>query len=144
MKFFNKHHHINKGCCSNKSFPEDFLYKTLSDKFNNVNIIRNVRSVLKCGYEIDIYFPDLKFGIEVNGPVHYMPIFGEEKLQRVQFKDSMKYQEMNGLGISFLVIDVSQSLSKKKMQEYLQKQLEGAIFPLIESKLVRGEGIAPP
>ena len=135
MTYFNKHHHINNGCCSNKSFPEAFIFQQLTEKFKELHIIRNERRVLKCGYEIDIYFPDLKFGIEVNGPVHYMPIFGEEKLQHVQFKDSIKYQEMNDLGISFLVIDVSMSLSKKKMSAYLYKQLEENIFPLLESKI---------
>ena len=141
MRYFNIHHHINKGCSSNVSFPEDFLYKQLSSLFPSIEILRNERKALKCGYEIDIYFPNLKFGIEVNGPIHYMPIFGEDKLENVQFKDSVKYQEMHDLGISFLIIDVSQAISKKKMTQYLEKQLFENIVPLIESKMVAKVGV---
>jgi hypothetical protein len=138
MKYFNIHHHINKGCSKNISFPEDFLFEKLSEQFPSLIILRNDRKALKSGYEIDIYIPALRFGIEVNGPVHYMPIFGEERLKSVKFKDCYKYQEMHSLGISFLVIDVSKSMSRRKMQEYLQSQLDENIIPLINSKLVLG------
>jgi very-short-patch-repair endonuclease len=39
---------------------------------------------------IDILLPDVKIAIEVDGPTHFKPLYGEERLQRVQEKDNRK------------------------------------------------------
>ena len=54
--------------------------------------------------EIDLYIPELKTIIEVDGPQHFLPIFGEEKLSETIKLDSTK----NGLLISkgFCVIRI--------------------------------------
>ena len=40
--------------------------------------------------EIDMYFPELKAIIEIDGPSHFLPIWGEEKLQKQIKSDSHK------------------------------------------------------
>jgi len=137
MKYFNIHHKINEGSGLSVSYPEEYLNVKLTTEFKDLVISRNNRTFLECGYEMDFFFPDLKFAIEVNGPIHYMPIFGGVRLDAVQAKDSTKYAEMNHKGISFLIIDVSQSISKKKMAMYLDGLFVEKIQPIIESKLRR-------
>ena len=137
MKYFNIHHKINEGSGASVSYPEEYLNDRLTTSFQDLEISRNNRTFLECGYEMDFFFPNLNFAIEVNGPIHYMPIFGETRLDNVQAKDSTKYAEMNHKGISFLIIDVSQSMSKKKMAMYLDGLFVDKIQPIIESKLRR-------
>jgi very-short-patch-repair endonuclease len=40
--------------------------------------------------EIDMYFPEMKAIIEIDGPSHFLPIWGEEKLQKQIKSDSHK------------------------------------------------------
>lgn len=68
-------------------------------------------------------------------PVHYLPIFGEKKLDRVQFKDSVKHLEAHRLGISLLVIDVSAWNTKKRQDAESASVFNSVIKPLIEEKL---------
>lgn len=44
--------------------------------------IHNKRLIPTENLEIDIYIPSLKTIIEVDGPSHFLPIWGEEKLQK--------------------------------------------------------------
>ncbi len=40
--------------------------------------------------EVDIYIPELKCAIEVDGPTHFFPIYGEEQLAKRQAADQQK------------------------------------------------------
>ena len=60
---------------------EKFLYEQLTTsgfkvEFHKKYLIQNEN------LEIDMYLPDLKTIIEVDGPSHFLPIWGEEKLQK--------------------------------------------------------------
>ncbi len=61
----------------------------MSSEFPTLSIICNDKKVLD-GYEIDIYIPSLKLGIEWNGVVHHKPIYGKKKLDRIQQIDLEK------------------------------------------------------
>jgi len=54
-----------------------------------------------------VYIPSLKLGFEINGPVHYQPIFGEAELKKVQSKDISKYLQCVDKSISLFSIDIS-------------------------------------
>ena len=54
--------------------------------------------------EIDMYFPSLKTIIEIDGPSHFMPIWGEEKLQKQIKADAHKTGLILGKG--FVIIRV--------------------------------------
>lgn len=63
---------------------------------------RNLLSTQKL--QVDLFLPDLGVAIEVDGPSHYEPVWGQEALERTQWAD----QEKNGLllGRGYCVIRV--------------------------------------
>jgi very-short-patch-repair endonuclease len=68
--------------------------------------------------EVDIYLPDLGTAIEIDGPAHFLPLYGEETLRRTIISDN----EKNGLlrYTGFVVLRVAQrkkTLSKKTMRD---------------------------
>lgn len=58
-------------------------------------------------FELDFYFPELRFAIELNGIVHYEPIYGQDKFERIQNNDKQKMLRCLELGIELMVINVS-------------------------------------
>ena len=50
------------------------------------NILDQLKEVDKSviNSELDFYFPNLKLAIEINGPLHYKPIYGKDKLIQIQ------------------------------------------------------------
>lgn len=71
--------------------------------------------------EIDLYIPELKTIIEVDGPSHFLPIWGEEKLQKQIKADSHKTGLILSKGYviiriksfgDFVSLNVKESLSK--------------------------------
>ena len=68
------------------------------------------------GYELDIYIPILSLAFELNGPLHYRPIFGMKKLLRVQQIDAEKVIECKERNIKLIVIDVSKDKRSKKVE----------------------------
>lgn len=82
---------------------EKFLREELSKHGHNIqyhkkNLIPNEN------LEIDMYFPSIKTVVEIDGPSHFMPIWGEEKLRKQIKADAQK----NGLILSkgFAIIRV--------------------------------------
>ena len=76
-------------------------------------------------FEIDLCVPDLRTVIEIDGPAHFFPIWGEEALQKNIRSDAQK----SGLTLSsgFVMIRVkntSKSLSQKSQRECLDKIVE--------------------
>jgi very-short-patch-repair endonuclease len=76
-----------------------------------------------------MYFPEFKAIIEIDGPSHFLPIWGEEKLQKQMKAD----QNKTGLILSkgFIIIRVknlSDSLSLIK-----QEELKNTILSILDS-----------
>jgi endogenous inhibitor of DNA gyrase (YacG/DUF329 family) len=118
------------GC--RKSKAEIYLSNLIKDKFPNIILSENDRSILPSKLEIDIAIPERKLAIELNGPVHYFPIYGENRLKTCQNKDILKQQEIVQLGWSLLAIDVSRLNSKKKTEQFLVEYFESVISPLLK------------
>lgn len=79
--------------------------------------------------QIDLYLPQLKTAIEIDGPTHFFPIWGEEKLLKKQQED----REKNGLLITngFIVIRVkivTKNTSKVFHRKTLEKILDALTF----------------
>jgi|TARA_R110000824_G_scaffold53483_4_gene148062 very-short-patch-repair endonuclease len=95
---------------------EKFLLKELTNagyfmEFHKKNLIPNEN------LEIDLYIPDLKTIIEVDGPSHFLPIWGEDKLQKQIKSDFQKTGLILGKG--FVIIRLKSlgnfvSLSQKE------------------------------
>jgi hypothetical protein len=82
---------------------------------------------------MDIYIPSIKLAIELNGPTHYFPIFGDDKLKKTQTRDELKQKEMNEFGINLFLINISHLTSKKKTEKFLSDEFKTRIIPIIDS-----------
>ena len=68
--------------------------------------------------EVDIYIPDFATAIEIDGPSHFLPIWGDEALRKTIKSDNEKNGLLRYHGI--MVLRVSQkrkTLSKKSMRD---------------------------
>lgn len=73
--------------------------------------------------EIDIYIPELKTIIEIDGPSHFLPIWGEEKLQKQIKSDENKTGLILSKGLAIIrVKNLSDSLPLAS-QEGLKNRL---------------------
>lgn len=81
---------------------------------------------------IDLYIPSCRAAIEVDGPVHFEPVYGQERLQKRQAADISK----NGLILSSGMVLIRVKLNKRMSQRYLrgiQESISG-ILDQIETK----------
>lgn len=81
----------------------------VQEHFQDFDIVLKDNSILQNPntgnfFELDMYIPDLKIAIEFNGPSHYLPIFGEERLIRQLKNDSIKRSLCSDLGIYLIEV----------------------------------------
>lgn len=69
--------------------------------------------------EIDLYIPDLKTIIEVDGPSHFLPIWGEEKLQKQVNADLRKSGALLSKGYAVIRLKSLGQESLAKREEML-------------------------
>lgn len=74
------------------------IYPKIDFLFNNVDIINS---------ELDIYIPSLKLAFELNGIFHYEPIYGKERLEKIQNNDGRKFQACLEHKIELCIIDTT-------------------------------------
>lgn len=68
--------------------------------------------------QLDIYLPDLMTAIEIDGPTHFLPIWGEENLQKHQQADQEKTALLTGGGYNIIRV---KHLAKNISEVYLNK-----------------------
>ena len=101
-----------------RSNPEKIAYKFLSTCYRG-EIIKNDRTQLS-GYELDLYLPELRIGIEINGPTHYRPIYGAARLERSRAVDALKKELCAERGITLFSINVDVKAYKAPLVAALQ------------------------
>ena len=70
--------------------------------------------------EVDLFIPSIKTAIEIDGPAHFLPIWGEENLQRHIRADAQKAGLLINRGFVILrVKNIIRNLSQKNMRETL-------------------------
>tara|TARA_R100001509_G_scaffold15618_1_gene7918 strand:- start:503 stop:1276 length:774 start_codon:yes stop_codon:yes gene_type:complete len=84
---------------------EKFILERLTKEgytvdFHNKNLIPNEK------LEIDLYIPSLKTIIEIDGPSHFLPIWGEEKLQKQIKADLQKSGRILSMGYAIIRVKV--------------------------------------
>jgi hypothetical protein len=103
-----------------RSKIELFLEEILPKDFPNITFNFNDKQTI--GSELDIYMPQLKIAIELNGIIHYEPIYGESTLIRTQNNDKKKMINCANLGIELIVINMGKKgLSKSQREEIYQE-----------------------
>jgi hypothetical protein len=107
------------------------IYPNLEFHFNRKDAI---------GSELDIYIPSLKLAFELNGIFHYEPIYGEDKLEKIQENDSNKFQQCHKNGISLCIVDTSQHsyVTPKTSKKYLD-----IITNIIDKEFASHHGTPP-
>lgn len=88
-----------------RSKSEVFLENQLIKLYPNLEIHFNRKDAINS--ELDIYIPSLKLAFELNGIFHYEPIYGQEKLNRIQNNDSRRFQACLEKGIELCILDTS-------------------------------------
>lgn len=88
-----------------RSKLEVHIEQQLRIDFPSLELICNGKEAI--GSELDFYFPQLRLAIELNGIFHYEPIYGPDKLERIQVGDQQKFQSCITAGIELCVIDAS-------------------------------------
>lgn len=105
------------------------------------DLIVEYNSTCSIGAEIDIYIPALRFGVELNGILHYEPIYGTDKFERIQRNDRQKVALCRDNGIELCVLDISsvKNWSARKLDEYakLVVDLVRTLMPRLESERSR-------
>ena len=86
-----------------RSKIEKKFYNLLVKEFPQLDIIPNDKNMLG-GLEIDVAIPELKLGIEWNGIVHFKPIYGQTKLDKIQNKDAEKLKIAANQNINLIII----------------------------------------
>jgi len=71
--------------------------------------------------EVDLFLPEVKTAIEIDGPGHFLPIWGEEKLTKQQIADTAKQGILINSGYVIIRIrQIDKSISLTKMNHLLE------------------------
>lgn len=109
----------NKTYGMRRSKLEIYLEEQLTILYPQLHIDYNKKEAINS--ELDIYIPSLGLAFELNGIFHYEPIYGDEKLSKIQNNDHRKFQACIEKNISLCIIDVSKEtyFKKEKGKKYL-------------------------
>ena len=118
-KYHNKYNINRKSTGSKRSKLEVWLESQLTSTYPKYEFHFNRRDAINA--ELDIYIPELKLAFELNGIFHYEPIYGQDKLDRIQTNDTRRMQACYEKGIELCIIDTSKFTYFKpdKAQKYL-------------------------
>lgn len=119
--------HKTKG--TRRSKLEVYLERMLSEIYPDLEILYSNKTIINS--ELDIYIPSLKLAFELNGIFHYEPIFGSDKLNKIQNNDNRKFQACLERGIELCIIDSS---SQKYFKESTSKKYLDIITNLVDLK----------
>ena len=98
---------------------EKFIYEGLT-KIGYDVIFHKRGLVANQNLEVDLFIPALNTAIEIDGPAHFLPIWGEESLNRHIRADAQKAGLLMNRGCVILrVKNIIRNLSQKNMRETL-------------------------
>lgn len=125
-----------------QSYPEKVLFDMLSK--HHVGFRKNQRifdvsfNTISKRRQIDIMDPLLKVVVEFDGPVHFLPIFGAEKLENIRRSDLILNEALTKKG--YTVIRVSHSeFQKGKFKESCIAQILSALTEKSTGLILIGE-----
>ena len=92
--------------------------------------------------EVDLFLPALNVAIEIDGPAHFLPIWGQESLDKHIRADAQKSGLLINRGFVVLrVKNIIRNLSQKNMRDALEaivEQIEKIEkkFPPVNKRLI--------
>lgn len=117
---------------------ERWLATELTKKYPNLEFHFNRKDAINS--ELDIYIPSLKLAFELNGIFHHEPIFGADKLNKIQNNDNRKFQACLERQIELCIIDTS---TFKHFKEVKAIRFFNIVVNIIQGKLVLKTGLEP-
>lgn len=114
-----------------RSKIEKYVEDNLRSDFLDLDIIFNDKNTI--GSELDIYIPDLMMAFELNGIFHYIPIYGEGTLEKIQNRDKNKAIMCEKLGIELITIN----LGNCKFTKNYAKNIYEEIFKIVDKNKKR-------
>ena len=103
---------------------EKFIYEGLTKAGYDV-IFHKRGLVANDKLEVDLFVPSLKTAIEIDGPAHFLPIWGQENLERHIRAEAQKAGLLINRGFVVLrVKNIIRNLSQKNMRETLAGVVE--------------------
>lgn len=100
-----------------RSILEGELEKVIREDFPDLEVVFGENSAI--GAEIDIYFPQLKLGIEIHGAYHYYPVRGDwGKFVKTLKNDARKARMAKDAGVILYVLNASQLRGKRAFESY--------------------------
>jgi very-short-patch-repair endonuclease len=112
------------------SKAEKFLHERLTKEGYNV-IIHKKGLIPGEKYEVDLYIPKLLIAIEIDGPQHFLPIYGEENLSRNIKYDSIKNGALLSRGICIIRV--------KYLLKHNSQQTNNRLFDLVSKEIKKIE-----
>jgi hypothetical protein len=128
------YNNINKKHGSRRSKLEIFLEEQIRSYYPNLQLLCNDKETINS--ELDFYFPELKLAIELNGILHFEPIYGHKKLEQIQNNDSKKYFLCCQKQINLAIIDSS---TCKYLNQSAKSKYWSIINSVIQKQLNIGE-----
>lgn len=120
--------------CIEGSKAEKFLKSKLESQ--DYEVVMHKKGLVQGNFEIDLFLPGIKTIIEIDGPQHFLPIFGEERLAEVIKMDSIK----NGLliGRGYCVVRI------KYLCKTINKAVERRLWELVSTEIEKIKQNFPP
>lgn len=100
------------------------MEKFLLDKLSRLgyNIAAHYKNILNTGMEVDLFIPELKTVIEIDGPSHFIPIWGDANLLKRQKSDLQKSGLLVSKGFYIIrVKNLAKNTSLQNQNEVLSK-----------------------
>jgi very-short-patch-repair endonuclease len=109
-------------------------------------VIVHARNLIQSrALEVDMFVPDLKTAIEIDGPSHFTPVWGDDRLKKQQSADTVKQGLLINNGYVLIrVIQRDKSMSVKRMKDVYElillelRKIEEA-FPPVGKRLIEIE-----
>jgi len=114
-----------------RSKLEIWLEEQLTILYPNLEIHYNRKDTILS--ELDMYIPLLNIAFELNGVFHYEPIFGNDKLGKIQLNDISKSKACHDAKIDLCIIDTS---SQKYVKPSTSQKYLDIIINIINERLL--------
>lgn len=115
-----------------RSKLEMYLEQEIKNKYDNLILECNSKTAIES--ELDFYFPEINLAIELNGIIHFEPIYGVKQLEKVQNNDKRKVIACYEKGIELAIIDSSNC---KYLNENAKNKFKKIIFDLLDDAIER-------
>jgi len=95
-----------------------FIAKNVDVQFHKEQFLVNTK------LQIDLFLPSINTAIEVDGPSHFSPVWGEEAFRKAQQYDKKKQGLILGKGLALIRIKQTKDFSKARSELIFNKLIE--------------------